>query len=539
MPRGIRAPMGDAKGCALGDRLRQQYRQFLFKLCLVHRRRRAEEDAVRLRRAVLLQGDDVPARCAHEAVDLDAPRAVDACDDRGGIERPPTRDVDLEDERTTPTEHPGIDVLATHPVERVPGAAGLLHHLGGDDLLDARRVHLARTSAPRAALALASAAGPPGLRDATGELPVPATEEEGVHLDLDVVERGIHNRDDLGLREVRLLPREVGDPLADLPVELRLHRLRLGDAELRPEGLLPRLQLRIDLRPDHEGPVLPGLEGPGRDPREVVEAVEQALAQAAYAFRQADLRTDRAAALRVRVAVADLAEEPAEAGVAEGPLPELRPVHAPRGLQDLVHVRATAGRLKGSREADGEREREVREDDCGDRHVAEVALLRVRDQAQGDAPDGREEEDEHTEVHQARGRGREEGSEEVARGDRGPGERPLSRGMEEEGEDDERQGQDDPAPEHVVDEAVDVLDLCHRGASERLEPPDHPDDDVPRPDHASTSTPNARRAMRRPSAARRTAKANRIRSAFARIMSFVPRFDPVNAPMITTAANVT
>src|SRR5713226_2076102 len=65
-PYGIRAPVNDPPRRALGDRLADQNRERPFKLCFVHGRARPEEDAVGLRGAVLLQGDDVPAGRGHQ-----------------------------------------------------------------------------------------------------------------------------------------------------------------------------------------------------------------------------------------------------------------------------------------------------------------------------------------------------------------------------------------------------------------------------------------------------------------------------------------
>mgnify|MGYP006974889960 CR=1 FL=1 len=91
---------------------------------------------------------------------------------RRKVQVPLPRLLDLEDERPPGPEHARVHVLPPHAVQRVAAAAGLPHDLHGNDLLHARRVHLARASALRAALPVAAVARPAGLGDSADELPV-------------------------------------------------------------------------------------------------------------------------------------------------------------------------------------------------------------------------------------------------------------------------------------------------------------------------------------------------------------------------------
>src|SRR6266540_2492137 len=337
MPRGIRTPVNDPFGGLLGDRLRHQNWQGRFKLCFPDGRDRPEENAVRLRRAILFQPDDVGAARRREPVDLDDPGRVDAGDRRSDFEMPAARLLDLDDERTTTPEHPGDDVLAAHPVQGVAGAAGLPHDLRRNDLLNARRVHLARPAAPRASFAHAPPARPPGLRHAPGELSVAAPQVERVHLQVHMVEGGIEDRDDVGRGQVRFLADPLRDALPDFAVHLRFQRLWRGEPEVGPKRLLPGGDLRIDSRADAESVVLPGLELSRDEVREGVVAGRQPRAHPARPGGVACDLPDRPAPFLVRMPVADLAEEAAEAGVAQHPIAELRPIDRASGGEDLVH----------------------------------------------------------------------------------------------------------------------------------------------------------------------------------------------------------
>src|SRR3990172_1139114 len=132
MPRGIRAPLNDPFGGALGDRLGHQYREGPFKLCFLHRRRRADEDAVPLRRAVFLDRDHVLAARGLEPVDLRDPRGIDPADRRREGKKARSRLLDLDDEGPAAAEHPRVDVLSAHPVEGVTRSSRLPHDLPGD-----------------------------------------------------------------------------------------------------------------------------------------------------------------------------------------------------------------------------------------------------------------------------------------------------------------------------------------------------------------------------------------------------------------------
>src|SRR5207249_1872073 len=82
------------------------------------------------------------------------------------------------------SEHPGVHVLAAHPMQGMARSAGLPQDLVRDDFLHARRVHLARASATGTPLPHAPPAGPPGLRHAAHELAVATAQIERVHLDV-------------------------------------------------------------------------------------------------------------------------------------------------------------------------------------------------------------------------------------------------------------------------------------------------------------------------------------------------------------------
>src|SRR5213594_2451313 len=136
-PYGIRAPVNDPPRRALGDRLADQNRKRRFKLCFVRGRGHPQEDAVGLRGAVLLQGDDIGPGRRHQPIDLDDPGCVDAPDGRLQVNPTFAGLLDLDDERSPATEHPRVDVLAAHAVQGVAGTAGFPHNLRGDHLLDA------------------------------------------------------------------------------------------------------------------------------------------------------------------------------------------------------------------------------------------------------------------------------------------------------------------------------------------------------------------------------------------------------------------
>src|SRR3989454_543301 len=178
-PYGIRAPVNNPPRRALGDRLADQNRERPFKLCFVHGRRRPEEHAVRLRGAVLLQGDDVRSGRRGQLVDLHDPGGVHASN--GCVQVDPTFAglLDLDDERSPAAEHPGVDVLAAHAVQGVAGTAGFPHNLRGNHLLDARRVHLTGPPASGTPFAATTPARPARLRHSAGELAVAACRYSG------------------------------------------------------------------------------------------------------------------------------------------------------------------------------------------------------------------------------------------------------------------------------------------------------------------------------------------------------------------------
>src|SRR5438309_11573871 len=85
----------------------------------------------------------------------------------------------------------------------------------------------------------------------------------------------------------------------------------------------------------------------------------------------------------VRIPVADLPEETAEARIAERPLPEPRGIDRARGGQDLVPGSATGRRPKASREQEQTHE-EVREDNRRQQAGLPAALPRERPEPQQD-----------------------------------------------------------------------------------------------------------------------------------------------------------
>src|SRR5205823_33863 len=211
-------------------------------------------------------------------------------------------------------------------MERVGAAPGFSHDLRGDDFLDARWIHLAGAATPVASLPHAPAARPAGLRHAPDELAVPSPEVQRIHLDVHMVEGGIDDRDDLWMREVRFLPKAVRDDLANLPVHLRLQRLRTRGPEVGPEDLFASGNLWVDLRADREGIELPRLELPHDKVGEVGVPCREADAKPARALLQSRLAADGSPSCLVRVSVTDLSEEAAEAGVAQRPVIQAGPM---------------------------------------------------------------------------------------------------------------------------------------------------------------------------------------------------------------------
>src|SRR3989442_3819947 len=105
-------------------------------------------------------------------------------------------------------------------------------------------------------------------------------------------------------------------------------------------------------------------------------------------------------------------------------------------------------------------------------------------------------------------------------------------------EEEERDRHDDPAPQDVVNQSIDVLDLGQHGAAQRRNAMLDEAQARSRRNHRTPpNSPSARAAIAMPSPARKTAKRNRTFAAFDRTSSRVPRFVPVNAPTITIAAS--
>src|SRR6266540_2489694 len=136
---------------------------------------------------------------------------------------------------------------------------------------------------------------------------------------------------------MRAIAEPLRDALPDFAVHLRFQRLWRGEPEVGPKRLLPGGDLRIDSRADAESVVLPGLELSRDEVREGVTAGRQPRAHPARPGGVACDLPDRPAPFLVRMPMADLAEEAAEAGVAERPIPELRPIDRASGGEDLVH----------------------------------------------------------------------------------------------------------------------------------------------------------------------------------------------------------
>src|SRR2546428_544910 len=234
-PYGIRAPVNNPPRRALGDRLADQNRERPFKLCFVHRRHRPEEHAVRLRGAVLLQGDDVRSGRRGQLVDLHDPGGVHASNGCVQVDPTFTGLLDLDDERSPAAEHPRVDVLAAHAVQRVAGAAGFPHDLRGNHLLDAGWVHLPGPPASGTPFAATTPARPARLRHSAGELAVAASQIQRIHLEIHVVETGVKDRDDVGEAQVRFLRNQVGNGFPALAVDLRLDRFGARQRKLGPK----------------------------------------------------------------------------------------------------------------------------------------------------------------------------------------------------------------------------------------------------------------------------------------------------------------
>src|SRR5207247_8719006 len=105
---------------------------------------------------------------------------------------------------------------------------------------------------------------------------------------------------------------------------------------------------------------------------------------------------DRPTADVVRIPVADLPEETAEARMAERAVAEPRRIDGASGGQDLVHGYATGRRLKVSREQEQAHE-EVREDNRGHQYVLSVPFPHEGHEAQENPHHRRKDEDEDAE----------------------------------------------------------------------------------------------------------------------------------------------
>src|SRR3989442_16041277 len=196
------------------------------------------------------------------------------------------------------------------------GTARFPHDLGRDHFLDARRVHLAGSAAPVTTFPPAAPARPAGLRHASGELAVTAPEVERIHLEIDMVERGVEDGNDVRTLQSRFLLNEIRYSLSDFAVDLGLQRLRACQGELGPERFLPRGHLEIDLGSDPERLELPRLELSRNECCEVVVPTCEAIADPARSLPIHGNPPDRSAPLLVREAMAESPEETTEAGIA-------------------------------------------------------------------------------------------------------------------------------------------------------------------------------------------------------------------------------
>src|SRR5436853_6351727 len=136
--------------------------------------------------------------------------------------------------------------------------------------------------------------------------------------------------------QVGLLAEPTGDPLSDLSVHLSLQRLRAPEGELGPQGFLPGGHLGVDLRADREGVELPRFQLADDEVGEGVVPRREVLAHPARARSDMKEFADRPTPDVVRIPVADLPEETAEARIAERPLPEPRGIARARGGPDPV-----------------------------------------------------------------------------------------------------------------------------------------------------------------------------------------------------------
>src|SRR3989449_704021 len=458
-PYGIRAPVNNPPRRALGDRLADQNRERPFKLCFVHGRRRPEEHAVRLRGAVLLQGDDVRSGRRGQLVDLHDPGGVHASN--GCVQVDPTFAglLDLDDERSRAAEHPRVDVLAAHAVQRVAGAAGFPHDLRGNHLLDAGWVHLPGPPASGTPFAATTPARPARLRHSAGELAVAASQIQRIHLEIHVVETGVKDRDDVGAVQGRFLPNQVGNAFPDLAVDLRLDRFGARQRKLGPQGLLPGRELEIDLRANPERLEFPGLEFSGDEYREIIVPGRETAADPARVPRDACDLPYRPSALRVRESMLEFSEEPAEARITHAPITERAPVDGARCGEDLFHGSRRERGLKGSREQD-DADEQVREHNRGHQDIRAISLLREREQAQQHPGDRGEDQHEDPEIQEAGGS---EVDQEGAQGPRGgrmlrdPEPRQPPQDEAEKGEGDRY---NDPAAEDGVDQSVEAVALA-------------------------------------------------------------------------------
>src|SRR5713101_1264016 len=535
-PCGIRAPVNNPPRRALGNRLADQNREGRFKLCFVHGRRRPEEHAIRLRGAVLLQRDDVGPGRGHELIDLHGPGFVDPTHGPDQVDSTFAGLLDLDDERSPAAEHPRIDVLATHAVQGVAGAAGFPHDLRRDHFLHARRVHLAAPVASGTSFAATTSARPARLRHTAGELAVAASQIQRIHLEIDMVEAGVEDRDHVGAVQRGFLPNQVGHAFPDFAVDLRLDRFRARQGKLGPQGLFPRRELEIDLRADPERLEFPGLEFSSHEFREVIVPRRKPTADPACLTRDARDPSDRVSTLRVRQAMSKFPEESAEARIAQAPLTERAPVDGAGCGEDLVHGSRRERALKGSREHD-DADEQVRQHDRGHQDICAIPLLREREKAQQHPGDRGEDQHEDPEIQETGGREVDEERAQGPRRHRMLRDREARQSREDEAEQEEGDGYDDPAAEDVVDQAVEVFDLGQYGSAQRRDAALHDAQPGARCDiRTPPNRPRARAAIAIPRPARKIAKRKRTSAARERTSNRVPRFVPLNTPMITMAA---
>src|SRR5207247_8969611 len=152
-------------------------------------------------------------------------------------------------------------------------------------------------------------------------------------------------------------------------------------SELGPQGLLPRGNLGVDLRADGEGVELPRFQLADDEVGKGVVPRREVLANPARARIDMEEFADRPTPDVVRIPVADLPEETAEARIAERAVAEPRRIDGASGGQDLVHGSATGRRLKVSRKQEQAHE-EVREDNRGRQCVLSVPFPHEGHEAQ-------------------------------------------------------------------------------------------------------------------------------------------------------------